>query len=114
MLEMRFQQVGQLLSPGLCRDSPVVVTVVIPSYGGRRHHLGTLQQERIGVCVLKCLALGEVYVSKELTAVQLVAGIRVEVTSAEPVVTDGTDYGVRESQQMLFCRMSVMFHDGIF
>ena len=114
MLELRFQQGGQLLSPGLCRDSPVVVTVVIPSHGGHRHHLGTLQQERIGVRVLKCLTLGETYVSKEFTAVQFVAGIRVEVTSTEPVVTDGFNDSVMESQQMLLGRTSVMHHDGIF
>ena len=114
VLKMRFQEIVQFLSSCLSGDALVVLTIVIQARCSCCHYLCLLQQVRISVDIFKHSALWKARLRKEFTTKKLITSVGVEVSSAQPIVTDRTDCCIREGQQALPRRTSVIQHSRIF
>jgi len=82
VLEMRLEEVGQFLSPSLCGDASVVLTVIVQAHGSCCHYLCPLEEIRISIDIFEHLAHREAYLRKEITSENLITSVGVEVTTS--------------------------------
>jgi hypothetical protein len=82
VLEMCIEEVGQFLSPRLCGDASVVLTVIVQAHGSCCHYLCPLEKVRISIDIFEHLAHREAYLRKEITSENLITSVGMEVTTS--------------------------------